>query len=151
MKSDSLYAWLLRRSVRQWVSLCDWQIPSSLSVSVFVPLCARWADVQQTQVICLWLNPLQSDSLILKSIHPAATHSLSYSFWQRICMCLWLCVLKPACSWCFQLSMDHNEQQIWIVVILQPPRPHVACGCVRRNIFSIICSSLVQLFPLSLT
>lgn len=54
----------------------------------------------------------------------------SNTVWVMAFGTVWLCVLKPAWSWCFWLSLDHNEQQIWIAVIDKPTLPCVVCGWV---------------------
>lgn len=41
-----------------------------------------------------------------------------------VLVCARACVIKPA-SWCFQLSMDHNEELIWIAVIHKPAPVHM--------------------------
>lgn len=66
----------------------------------------------------------------------------SNTVWVMAFGTVWLCVLKPAWSWCFWLSLDHNEQQIWIAVIHKPTLPCVVCGWVDMNV-SFLCLCFV--------
>lgn len=40
-------------------------------------------------------------------------------------VCVHALVIKPAPGWCFRLSMDHNEQVIWIAVLCKPAPVHM--------------------------
>lgn len=127
--------------VSETIGLHLWltELLSCVCPSVYV--CALCAGMQKTSlVISLWLSPLPSDSLILKCLHPAATQP---ELWLLATGCVWLCTLKPASSWCFRLSVDHNEQQIWIAVIHKPTLACIAYVGGYECIFFFICLCFV--------
>lgn len=104
------------------VHQCDsFAPPTSLWCSAFCFLLLFFLQrsLRMTAVVFLpWVcdvNPVtQKKSLILQQHIVLAVRA-----------CVHACVINPA-SWCFQLSMDHNEELIWIAVIHKPALVHVA-------------------------
>lgn len=120
--------------MRQWVWIYDW-LTVILYVCVFLNMHVMYWCAENLLSHFFVTQPSPIWQLNIKKLS-----CRSNTVWVMAFGTVWLCVLKPAWSWCFWLSLDHNEQQIWIAVIHKPTLPCVVCGWVGgyECVFSVL-------------